>query len=241
LYPQTKKKWNRGFPEICHCSLFQSVLWVVAMLFSSVMTSVPTLANVTTSTWRTVHTSFGNITNHLSAYFYLARFNQSSRWWQYSLHTFNEMCSSCLQRSSWLNLTNDSYHVEGSCYLICWYEIISSLLFVAGGLCIVAIMISRVCDQTSVNHPFYYIYYYYGTSTKARIKWHTNEILNPITDTIPNLQATSHPLQSYFHRQITYSQCWACCCFRCCCCCCCCRGRACCCWQWLAEQLRIAY
>ena len=34
---------------------------------------VPTLANVTTSTWRIVHTSFGNITNHLSAYSYVAQ------------------------------------------------------------------------------------------------------------------------------------------------------------------------
>jgi hypothetical protein len=72
LYPQTQKNEIEVSLKYGIALLFQSVLWVVAMLFSSVTTSVPTLANVTTSTWRTVHTSFGNITNHLSAYSYVA-------------------------------------------------------------------------------------------------------------------------------------------------------------------------
>jgi len=48
-------------------------------------------------------------------------------------------------------------------------------------------MISRVWDQTWVNHQCYYIYYYYDIWMKPRMKLHTKEILNPITDTIPNL------------------------------------------------------
>jgi len=106
---------------------------------------------------------------------------------------------------------------------------------VAGGLCIITIMISPISDQASVDHQFYVIDYYSDISTKPRIKLHTKESLNPITDIIPNLRVTSHPLKSYFHRLILYSQCWWCwwwwwC--RCCYCYCCCRGRAHCCWQW---------
>jgi len=106
---------------------------------------------------------------------------------------------------------------------------------VAGGLCIIAIMISPICDQNSINHQFDYIYYYYDILTKPRIKLHTKEILNPIADTISNLQVTSHPLQLYLHHLIQCSQrwrcwwCWWCCC---CCSCCCCRGMAGCCWRW---------
>jgi hypothetical protein len=59
---------------------------------------------------------------------------------------------------------------SGSQYLICWYAILSSLQVITRGLCIVAIMIWRIWDQTSVNHQPYYIYYYYDIYTKARIK-----------------------------------------------------------------------
>jgi hypothetical protein len=45
------------------------------MLFSSIMTSVPTVANVTMSTWWTVHTSFSNNTKYLLASSYIAGFN----------------------------------------------------------------------------------------------------------------------------------------------------------------------
>jgi len=38
---------------------------------------------------------------------------------------------------------------------------------VAGGLCIIAIMISRVCDQTSVKHQFNYMYYRCDISNKS--------------------------------------------------------------------------
>jgi len=89
-------------------------------------------------------------------------------------------------------------------------------------------MLSHIGDLTSANNQLYYIYYYYDISTKPSIKHHTKEILNPITDTNANLQVTSRPLESYFHRLMLYSRCWWCwwywsCC--CCCCCCCCRGR----------------
>jgi hypothetical protein len=53
--------------------LFQSVFWVIAMLFTRVTTGVPTLANVTMSTSRTVHISFHNITNHLFGYFFIGQ------------------------------------------------------------------------------------------------------------------------------------------------------------------------
>ena len=72
LYPQTQKNLIKVSLKYGIAVLFQSVLWVDAMLFSSVTTSVPTVANITTSTWRTVNTSFGNTTNHLSAYSYFA-------------------------------------------------------------------------------------------------------------------------------------------------------------------------
>jgi len=75
LYPQTQKNEIEVSLKYGIASLYQSVLWVVAMLFSSVRTRVPTFANVTTSTWRTVHTFFGNITNHLSPYSYVAQFD----------------------------------------------------------------------------------------------------------------------------------------------------------------------
>jgi len=41
---------------------------------------------------------------------------------------------------------------------------------IAGGLCMIAIMISPIWDQTSVNHEFCYIDYYYDISTKPRGK-----------------------------------------------------------------------
>jgi len=45
------------------------------MLCSTVTTSVPTFVNVTTSTWGTVHTLIGNITNQLLAHSYVAQFD----------------------------------------------------------------------------------------------------------------------------------------------------------------------
>jgi len=87
-------------------------------------------------------------------------------------------------------------------------SVASSCSTVTGGLYIIAIMISQAWDQTSVSHQFHYIYYYYDLSTKPRIKWHTKEILNPITDTIQKLQATSRPQQLYFQQIMSYSQWW---------------------------------
>jgi hypothetical protein len=81
LHPKTQKNETEVSLTYVSALLFQSVLWVIMMLSSSIMTSVPTLANVTITTWRTVHTFFGNITTQLLAYSYLAGFNQSSRWW----------------------------------------------------------------------------------------------------------------------------------------------------------------
>jgi hypothetical protein len=75
LYPQTQKNEIKVSLKYGSAWLFQSVLWVVAMAFSNVTTSVPTVAIVTASTWRTVHTSFGNITKHLTAYSYVAPFD----------------------------------------------------------------------------------------------------------------------------------------------------------------------
>jgi len=152
--------------------MFQSVLWVVPMLFSSVTTSVPTFAKLTTRTWWTVHTSFGNITNYLSANAYLTQFDLSSWWWYHSPHSCNEAFSCYFQRPSSQYLTNDSYHAEVVCNI--WFVDTPSSApcssTFAGGLCIIAIMILCVWDQTSVNNQFHYIYYYYDILTKPRIK-----------------------------------------------------------------------
>jgi len=69
---------------------------------------------------------------------------------------------------------------------------------VAGWLAIIAIMVSHIPDETSVHHQFHYIYYKYDISKKPRIVQWTKVILNPITDTIPNINVTSHPLPLYF-------------------------------------------
>jgi len=69
LYPHTEKN---EIDVSLKCGIavpFLIVLWVVVMLFSRVVTRLPTFANVTTCTWQIFHTSFGNITNYLSAYF----------------------------------------------------------------------------------------------------------------------------------------------------------------------------
>jgi len=50
LYPQTQKNEIEVSLKYGIALLFQSVLQVIAMLFASVTTSVPTFANVTTST-----------------------------------------------------------------------------------------------------------------------------------------------------------------------------------------------
>ena len=81
LYPQTQKNKIEVSLQYGIALLFQSVHWVIAMLFSSITKCVPTFQNVTTSTWQTVHTSFAYIPNHHSAYFYVAHFNLSSRRW----------------------------------------------------------------------------------------------------------------------------------------------------------------
>jgi hypothetical protein len=82
------------------------------MLYSSVMSSVYTFVDVTTSSWQTVHTAFTNITNHRLAYSNIAWLDLSSRWWLYLLYIFNKACYSWFQRPSWLTLTTDSHHVE---------------------------------------------------------------------------------------------------------------------------------
>jgi len=106
-------KWNQGFLKDGIAEVFLSIPWVVTMLFWSVMTCLPTVANMTTCTRWTVHPSFGNITNHISAYFYVARFNLSLQRWWYLFDILNAACSLCLNYLWWLSLTNDSYHVEG--------------------------------------------------------------------------------------------------------------------------------
>jgi len=75
LYPQTQKNEIQVSLKCSTALLFQSGVWVVAMLFSSVTTSVPAVANVTTSIRRIVHTSSGNIASHLLAYSYIAWFD----------------------------------------------------------------------------------------------------------------------------------------------------------------------
>jgi len=78
LYPQTQKNEIQISLKYGIALIFQTVHWVVVMLFLSIMTSVPTFANVTMSTWQTVHTLFGNITNHPLAYSDVAQFDLSS-------------------------------------------------------------------------------------------------------------------------------------------------------------------
>jgi len=95
LYTQTQKNEIEVSLKYGIASTFQSCFGVVAMLFSSVTTSVPTFVNVTTSTWWTVHTYFGNITYHLSTHSYFARLKFCSQWWKYLLCTCNEASSSC--------------------------------------------------------------------------------------------------------------------------------------------------
>jgi len=112
LYAKTQKNEIEVSLKYDIAWKFQSVVWVVARLYWSVPTSVPTFANVTMSTWQTVNTSFGNDVNHLSAYTFVTQFDLSSRWCLYSLHTFNEAGSSCFQKPSWVNLSNNSYHAE---------------------------------------------------------------------------------------------------------------------------------
>ena len=41
---------------------------------------------------------------------------------------------------------------------------------IVGGLCIIAIIISHIWDQTWVNHQFHFIYYYYERSMIPTIK-----------------------------------------------------------------------
>jgi len=109
LYPQTQineieVSLKYGIP-----SVFHSVLWVVAMLFSSITTSVPIFVNVKTSTWQTVHNSICDITNHLLVYTNVPQFDSSMWWWKFLLHPFTEECSSWLYRPLWCILTNHSY------------------------------------------------------------------------------------------------------------------------------------
>lgn len=82
---------------------------------------------------------------------------------------------------------------------------------IAGGVCIIVMVISPLCNQTSLNHRFYYIYCHYDLSTKPSIIKHAKDILNPLSDTIPNLPVALHPLQTYFHRVIPCFQCGECC------------------------------
>jgi len=113
MYPQTQKK-NEIKVSLKNdiAFTFLSVRWVAPILFSSTTAAVPTFANVTTSTWRMVHNFFGNITHDPSVSIYVAQFDLSLQWWWYLLHTFIEVCSSSIQKPSWLILTNDSYLAE---------------------------------------------------------------------------------------------------------------------------------
>jgi len=82
LYPQTQKNEIEDSLKYGIALVFHSVHWVVAMLFSSLTTSVPTVANVTMSTWRTVNTAFGDVTYHFAPYSYITQFDQSSQSWK---------------------------------------------------------------------------------------------------------------------------------------------------------------
>ena len=80
LYTQTQNN-EIEVSQIDNCALMlRSVIWVIGMQDSSATVSVPTSANLTTSTSRTVHTFFGNITNHLSAYSNVTQLDLDSRW-----------------------------------------------------------------------------------------------------------------------------------------------------------------
>jgi len=73
LYPQTQENGIEVHLKYGIAWLFQSDIKVIAMLLASVTTTVLMLANVRTRTWWTVHTSYGNITNHVSAHSYIAQ------------------------------------------------------------------------------------------------------------------------------------------------------------------------
>jgi len=112
LYPQTQKIGIEDSLKYGTASTFLIVLWDVTILVSSITTSVPTFGNVTTSTSRTVPTSWDNI--KIIAH--------------HTLMVPNSICLCKDDRTrsvflmlyvvlvfkdpSWLNLTNDSYHAD---------------------------------------------------------------------------------------------------------------------------------
>jgi hypothetical protein len=100
------------------------------------------------------------------------------------------VCSSCFQQTWWLNLTNDSYRAVVVCDINCSdsRSSVSCSLNVTGWRLIFNIMTPCICDQTSVNNLFCYIYYYYDILTKSSIK--KQEIRNPINDTVPSQHVT---------------------------------------------------
>jgi hypothetical protein len=212
LYPHNQKIEIEVSLQSGIALKFRSVFWVVVMLCSSLTTSVATRLNDTTSTCGMVHTSFRNITNHYFSYLYVPQYNMTSSCSGYSLHEFDELCSSRIYRPSWHWLPNDSYDAEwvhhiylvntGSFSILQWCKHRRRVKH-HSEYCFLGIW-----NKWSVNHQFYYIYYYYDTSMKARIQLNIKEILNLITDTMPYLQATLYHLPSYFQWLITYSQCW---------------------------------
>jgi len=87
LYLQTQ--WNEIeiVLKIGIALVLGSVVWVIAILLPCIVTSAPTFAHVTTSTRWIVPTSFRNIMNHVSIYFYVTQFDVSCCWWMFSLCT----------------------------------------------------------------------------------------------------------------------------------------------------------
>jgi len=218
------------------------------MPYSSIATGVPTFGTVTKSTWQTVHASFDNVRNDsqgtgtLSNLVCLCNDNstRSVRSIKYIVLAFKNSHGLIWPIILTIQKWYSTFHLLQQDWLV-----VCRCSIVAGGLCIIVIMISYVWDQTSVNYQFNDTYYQYDIWTKHWIKYHTKNILNLITDTISNLQVTLHPLQSYLYQLISYFQYWWCWWYCCCCCCCHCRGCAGCCWRWEThpevEQLRIAY
>lgn len=151
LYPQTQ--WNEIDVEleIGIALVFGSVVWVVAIMLTCIITTVPTFANVKTSTWWIIHTSFCNIMNHVSIHFYITQFDVSWCWWKFSLCT--------LMKHAFV-VVKDCPGWPGSMVVILqkWFTICillmqdtpepHSCLSVVGGLPLSTITISQGWDHT---------------------------------------------------------------------------------------------
>jgi len=102
----------KGFLPYGIALTFLSVIWVIAILFLSIMTSVPKFVNVTMSMYLMIYTTVGNMTNCLSEYSYIANWicpcNDQSTC---SIHSMKYVDFDC-QNPICLEFTNGSYHLE---------------------------------------------------------------------------------------------------------------------------------